>query len=149
MQHFPLKYYEPIDYNFYDYSKNVFDFADEQEIKNIYQASLAALPSTPAAVYHAGDQLNDLSDFPYTPLPADPRFGMPAKTSEDALPSFLRGKEIGQDFLGINHTSTAIVSDMALRALDRILSDTSNKPFLLSVHYNAPVRSVQPRRRSE
>jgi Sulfatase len=46
----------------------------------------------------------------------------------------------GRDALAVNYTSTAIEGDMALRALDRLVSEQSADPFFLSVHFLSPVR---------
>lgn len=48
------------------------------------------------------------------------------------------GQRMGRDNLYGNYTETAILFQIALKALDRRVD--ANKPFLLSVQVNAPVR---------
>jgi Sulfatase len=48
----------------------------------------------------------------------------------------------GRDALAVNYTSTAIEGDMALRALDRLITEQSADPFFLSVHFLSPVRPL-------
>jgi Sulfatase len=137
--HFPENQYGAIQHNYYDYQTNEFSLWPQQTFKPLYQSALDALPSTPNCVFQSGDQLNTISGCGYSPLPNDPRYGTPTQTSESALPNFMRGKELGEDSYDVNHTSTAILGDMGLRALDRIMNDPNSGPFLLSIHFNAPV----------
>jgi Sulfatase len=142
--HFPQNQYGPIQHNYYDYQKDEFSLWPEQNFKPLFQSALSVLPSAPDCVYQSGDQENTISGCAYSPLPNDPRYGMPTQTHESALPNFMRGKELGEDALDVNHTSTAILADMGLKALDRIMNDPNSGPFLLSIHFNAPVRTDLP-----
>jgi arylsulfatase A-like enzyme len=156
--HFPEMYYGPVRYNDYNYSTDAFEFRSDQVFSPFYQDALKDMASEIGSVpWSKGDQYNPFNDLhPYTPLPTDPRYKMPTRTSENVLPAWLQGEELGTDALSANYTSTAVVADMAYRALDRLLtaqaeanSSSSNAssvpPFLLSVHFNAPVRAFSLR----
>jgi Sulfatase len=151
--HFPDMYYGPIRHNDYNYQTQEFEFHPDQVFKPFYQAALRTMASQIGRiVWNRGDQYNSFNDmYPYTPLPTDPRYKMRTRTSESVLPAWLRGEELGIDALSPNYTSSAIVADMAYRALDRLMtaqrnattnssSDVTATPFLLSVQFNAPVR---------
>jgi hypothetical protein len=65
-----------------------------------------------------------------------------AKIASRPKPSAQVGTR-GRDSLAANYTSTAIEGDMALRALDRLLTEAADSPFFLSVHFNSPVRFAE------
>jgi arylsulfatase A-like enzyme len=148
--HFPTStFYAPVRYNYYDYNSSSFGLdVTAQTFEAVYRGALESLlPGVPPVVAnHNGDQLNTMSQRSYTPLPTDPRYGMPTHTPDSSLPAYLQGLEVGQDALDANFTSTAILGDMALRALDRIMTEpggAQDRPFMLSVHFNAPVRYIR------
>jgi Sulfatase len=154
--HFPEMYYGPVRYNDYNYQTDAFEFRSDQVFSPFYQDALKDMASDIGSVpWTKGDQYNPFNNiYPYTPLPTDPRYKMATRTSENVLPVWLQGEELGVDALSANYTSTAVVADMAYRALDRLVTAqaavasssssnaTSAPPFLLSVHFNAPVRYV-------
>jgi arylsulfatase A-like enzyme len=151
--HFPEMYYGPVRYNDYNYQSDAFEFRSDQVFSPFYQDALKDMASEIGSVsWTKGDQVNPFNDlYPYTPLPTDPRYAMPTRTTENVLPAWLQGEQLGTDALAANYTSTAVVADMAYRALDRLLTaqaeaSSSNAssvpPFLLSVHFNAPVRAL-------
>lgn len=133
--HFPIKFYKPISFNNYDYKTNSFEFAPEMVFKGNYRDALRAFKREIDEVYNDGDQQNKYSKKPYTPIQLDPRYGMP--TDSPLSESAGNDGTCGRDSLSANYTSSGILGDMALKALDRLLK--AGNPFLLSVHFNSPV----------
>lgn len=97
-------------------------------------------------------QMNEFSKCPYLPIKLDTRYGMPTNTplsAEAGFESFETGKSniAGRDKLTPEYTPTAVLGEMAVQALRRMIADC-DKPFSLSVHFNAPhppmVRSLFP-----
>ena len=140
--HFPTEFWDPVTYKFFDYHNESFGKDPIQQMyRGPYMSALDAFRSETNVPYRPGDQENLMSSRPYTPIQLDGRYGMPTKTSLRA-PSIKRwmggeGGICGVDALGENYTSTAMLGDTALRALDRLTRE--GDPFLLSVHFNAPV----------
>jgi len=79
------------------------------------------------------------SNFPYSPIQLDTRFGSDTKTPLTEKHGFRNyetgyANVCGRDSLGENHTSTAVLGQMALDALGRFVASykESRQPFSLS-----------------
>jgi hypothetical protein len=74
--------------------------------------------------------LSKWSKCSYSPIRLDPSYGNPRLRDNS--------DQIGRDSLGPDYTSTSMLGQTAVRALNRHVA-TTTKPFLLSVNFNAPV----------
>jgi hypothetical protein len=159
---------QAVRYTSLDWRRNRPEFVPAQTIKPIYLQSLrhllprAGVSATTADNLRDGQQVSKMSNLAYYPVPIDGRYGLPAKEDPGPVgtsgnntnrarrqwrqrprPNF-KGTQVGRDSLGPNHTSTAVLGQMSLIALDRNIRQyqESATPFLLSVHFNAPVSSL-------
>ncbi|GKZ00527.1 hypothetical protein MPSEU_001005100 [Mayamaea pseudoterrestris] len=85
------------------------------------------------------ERINGLSTFPYRPTKMDASNWKSKKDSQKDS-SDPGSKSFGVDSLGSNYTSTALIGQMGLLALDRLgqeYKDTS-QPFCLTVSFNSP-----------
>jgi len=87
--------------------------------------------------YKDGYQKNFFSNYPYLPIRLDARYGMPTSTP---LQDNEKDEVMGRDALPTNYTSTGVLGQMGLKALDRMIAryEQDRNPFALSVHFNAP-----------
>lgn len=150
---------QAVRYTSLDWRRNQPKFVPAQTIKPIYLQSLEYLlpragVSAIGATLREGQLVSKLSEMPYSPAMIDGRYGYPAlnrdwlnsnttrRRRQRPRPNF-KDTQVGRDSLGPNLTSTAVVGQISVRALDRNIRQyqASATPFLLSVHFNAPVSS--------
>jgi arylsulfatase A-like enzyme len=112
----------------------------EKEPKYIYQERLSQLylnTSTTATIQTiaaTGQQIDPYTEYPYQPIPLDPAYGLTESMSraynEESSSSY------GVSTLPASLSPTAMIGEMALRALDRLAR--GSKPFSLTVSFNNP-----------
>jgi len=90
-----------------------------------------------------GQQINYYGNAPYTPIQVDARYGFPTGTELSKRAGFMEyqlgnANTAGRDSLDEHHTPTAVLGQMALQALDRLIDNANKQSFALSVHFNAP-----------
>jgi Sulfatase len=149
-----------IDGNHFDYRQSGLQFAPELLFKPFYLDSISYYRESGVleeANFTDGSQLNDYSNTPYVPVQIDSRYGMPTNTpleskgqNDDQAGSGetqtdAEGGEssmVGRDLIDSNFTSSAVLTDMAMKGLVRMIDNyrDGENPFVLSVHYNSPVR---------
>ena len=132
-----------IQYNDYSFEQDSPRFEEMQNYKPFYQRQVKYLTKRDGVdtSFRDGEQTNTFSQFPYQPIQLDSRYGYPTNTDlrdKSQFEKWQRGNMnvCGRDSLDVNHTSTAVLGKVALRALDRLASQS--KPWSLSVHFNAP-----------
>jgi hypothetical protein len=90
-----------------------------------------------------GMQLNTFSGLPYTPIRLDSRYGHPTDTPLSRAQGFERHELSDINVCGVeavaNYSATAIIGNMAVKALRRRMYNFKRQPFIVSVHFNAPV----------
>jgi hypothetical protein len=93
--------------------------------------------------FQNGMQLNSFSGLPYTPIRLDSRYGHPTDTSLSRAQGFERYELSDINVCGVeavaNYSATAIIGNMAVKALRRRMYNSKGQPFIVSVHFNAPV----------
>lgn len=94
--------------------------------------------------FKSGMQLNSFSGLPYTPIRLDSRYGHPTNTPLSRERGFERYELSDINVCGVeavaNYSATAIIGNMAVQALRRRMYNFKGQPFIVSVHFNAPVR---------
>jgi hypothetical protein len=129
-------------YTSYDWNVSEPKFVPALTVKPIYQQSLHYLLTRDGmnTSLGPGQQISKLSRLGYDPVPIDCRYGN--RFSGNRRRRDNDKTSVGRDSLGSSYTSTAIVGQMGLMALDRNIREyqVSSTPFLLSLHFNAPVR---------
>jgi Sulfatase len=153
--HVPLQWFrghndtrtEVIRYNEFDYHNNTPVLRPEIQIQPFYQRCLSYLLERDAVdtSIRSGQQINGDSGCPYDPIRIDVRYGMPTNTPLERSSGFDRYElddtdVTGRDSLNTSYTDTAIIGDMAVRALERLLlkNRIANSPFILGVSFRAP-----------
>ena len=147
-----------IDSNRYDYRQSGLQFAPELLFQPFYLDSIDYFRESGVlaeANVPNGSQLNYYSNTPYLPVQIDSRYGMPSNTPVNANDDDQGGagetrtgtegsqsSMVGRDLIDSNYTSTAVLTDMAMQGLNRMIDNYrgGENPFLLGVHYNSPVR---------
>jgi hypothetical protein len=151
-----------IDRNHFDYWQSGLQFTPELLFKPFYLDSIEFYRNSGVLSdvnFTDGSQLNDYSNMPYVPVQIDSRYGMPTNTPLESkghvnyddqaslgeTQTYAEGGEssmVGRDLIDSNYTSSAVLTDMAVKGLDRMIDNyrDGENPFVLSVHYNSPVR---------
>ena len=167
-----------LQHNDFDFEREQPRFEPLQVFNRQYQRALKYLLSTNSSAQgppQPGQQLNSYSNYWYTPIQLDPRHGMPSDTpllATDKGGIFNKRYQCGESNImgidgvpGANFTSPAIMGQMALKALDRLIREMEGpsladelesvlngsngdnakqnlkrKAFSLAVHFNEPVR---------
>lgn len=136
-----------ITYNEYDYRNDSPLFNPEVQIQPVYRRTLDYLLERDGVntTIRNGQQINDNSKYPYDPIRIDSRYGMPTNTPLSTSAGFDKDETddsdiCGRDSLGENYTDTAVVGDMAVRALDRLIRNyqATKVPFILGASFRAP-----------
>jgi Sulfatase len=147
-----------IRFNDYNYETATPELNLMQSFKPAYRRALKytrardGLPvSSKEVAYDRHQQPSTWSQLPYEPIQLDPRYRSPPGTTlstKSGFPKFLVGNSnvYGRDLLDPKYTSTGILGQMSLEALNRMISEkirtNSSSPFCLGVHFNSPVCSV-------
>jgi len=134
-----------IDNNHYDFEKEEPRFTPAMVFKPFYQKSLSYLLARDKIncnVYSGKQQKNYYSQCPYEPIRLDARYGR-SRTDLSELSGFDKSETgnsnvCGRDSLDPEHSTTAILGKMVLKALDRLSGNADQHPFSLSIHFNAP-----------
>ena len=118
----------------FEYTPNVYRYRKTlKHFDSIGEISLD-FPSTD------GDQLDKFSGYAYTPVHLDSRFGYPPNTplQEAGDSNYARSQNsiLGRAHLPERFSDTSITADQAIRAMDRLSTNTS--PFLLTVSFHSP-----------
>lgn len=126
--HLPDHLWESIYYNDYDYDLGGPYFVKDKLEKKIkrflkyheQQGNISKDLEEP-------QQLDSFTKFPYTPFPIDSRYGYPSgtKLSSDHFQKWEKSQPnvCGENALDANFTNSYFTADMALKALDRLLSE--------------------------
>lgn len=132
--------------NFHDFKSRSNDgpqFVEEMQFKPLYRHALKALLKRDGVEipFHEGQQINDYTQFPYTPIRLDARYGMPKvdlKRNDKDFESYERGDSsvLGRDSLPPKYTTTGVLGQMAVNSLERLAS--TGQAFTLAVNFNAP-----------
>ena len=145
--------YNVISHNDYDYEANAPDLRPAQSFKNAYIRALKSLFKADGHVpiqettYEGRQQGSSYANLPYEPIRIDPRYNSPPGTelsTKNGIPFYRLGSSnmYGREILEPKYTTTGILGRMAMDAMDRLL--TGDQQFLLSVHFNSPVRFSFP-----
>lgn len=130
-----------------DFSDGQLKFRQAQSFKPLYQTQLNFLLKQDQLqfTYQNGQQKNPVTKRPYWPGLLDPRRGRATNTPLTS-PKFLLGNSniLGRDALPAKYTTTSVLAKMGLRALDLMMANIDEKPFCLSMHFNAPYVSNPP-----
>jgi hypothetical protein len=130
---------------------NVYDNADRPTFETImnvnefYRRAVQQKAESEGFVptFQSGMQLNSFSGLPYTPIRLDSRYGHPTDTSLSRAQGFERYEMSDINVCGVeavaNYSATAIIGNMAVKALRRRMYNSKGQPFIVSVHFNAPV----------
>lgn len=136
-----------ISYNEFDYRNNTPVLRPEIQVQPIYLRCLSYLLERDAVdtSIRPGQQINEDSGCPYDPIRIDVRYGMPTDTPLELSSGFDKYEMddtdvAGRDSLNTSYTDTAIIGDMSLRALKRLLlrNRLVKTPFILGVSFRAP-----------
>jgi hypothetical protein len=131
---------------------NVYDIADRPTFETImnvnefYRRAVQQKADKEGYVptFRDGMQVNAFSGLPYTPIRLDSRYGHPTSTPLSRGQGFERHELSDINVCGVeavaNYSATAIIGNMAVKALRRRMYNFRGRPFIVSVHFNAPVR---------
>jgi hypothetical protein len=152
----PVRYYESnatsrsqgarvIRYNGYNDDGDPI-FREATEVRKTYRKALRNLVKRGRVklVYRKGSQRNAVSGLPYTPIRLDARYGYKKRTRLEKSYGF-ESWQLGEtNVCGVSNvpsdcSATSMIGGMALDALKRLSRQARSQPFLLSVHFNAPV----------
>jgi hypothetical protein len=121
-------------------------FREVMQVKEVYRRALRKMLRRDGVKlkYRKGAQRNTFSGLPYTPIKIDARYGYPSGTPLDKSAGFKGWQTEATNICGVenlpsNYSATAVIGGMALDALKRLSRQAKTQPFLLSVHFNAPV----------
>lgn len=81
-----------------------------------------------------GWQMNPFSGYPYQPIQLDSRYGEPSGSSRQSGSRYTEVR--GRDGLPAKYRRTAVVTDMATRAMERLAGSAA--PFLLTCNIYEP-----------
>ena len=137
-----------IRYNVYDFEADTWNFDPRATYESTYQKSLNYLTSRDNYVQpevQPGQQINNYSSHPYQPIRLDVRYGLPTETPLSREVGFqphelLKSQIKGRDTLPANYTSSAILGQMALKALDRLIAEQSQGQFDTGSNHSTPQR---------
>jgi Sulfatase len=136
-----------ISYNEFDYQNNTPVLRPEMQFQPIYRRILSYMLERDGVdtSIRSGQQINDDSGCPYDPIRIDVRYGMPTNTPLERSSGFdnyeMDDTDVsGRDSLNTSYTDTAVIGDMSIRALDRLLlkNRLAKAPFILGVSFRAP-----------
>jgi arylsulfatase A-like enzyme len=144
--HIPSRFYDRRDgnsrvvkANTFDYSGGVFYFEDVlwQRMLRKYVAYFNARGLI-KRTYAPGQQQNSYSEYPYTPIRLDSRYGLPTNTPLNRSDSFKSSEnsQMGKSSLGKAYYASFLNHDVALRALNRLAFQDTR--FLLTISYHHP-----------
>lgn len=146
--HMPLRLYNErlsdkpaISYNSYNFkTKRPLLDTTQKQFTPTYKKSIGALKKESnvsrevgAGILPKGQLLNPTSGYPYTPLRLDARFGMKNGNDHNVKNA---GVIVGRDSLPSKWSSTSVIGEMSIRALERLAK--SSVPFALTVSFMNP-----------
>ncbi|KAI2509231.1 sulfatase [Fragilaria crotonensis] len=127
-----------VDSNDYDYSTGAFSFEDVsgQVILRGYLEYFRDRGDI-SKTFADGQQEDSYSEYPYTPIALDSRYGLPTNTPLSGSNNF-KSSGLSDGKLHIGQALFRIIfnHDVALRALNRLASHDT--PFLLTISYHHP-----------
>jgi arylsulfatase A-like enzyme len=144
--HLPSRLYDrrdgssrAVESNDYDYYTGAFSFKDAngQDMLRRYLDYFHERGDI-SKTFADGQQKDSYSEYPYTPISIDSRYGLPTNTplSESNKFEASEDSQMGNFTLGKHYSASFFNHDVALRALNRLASQ--NTPFLLTVSYHHP-----------
>ena len=141
---------DTIQYNDYNYETNEFQLSESSSWTSMLRRYLDYFETTGeiSKEYTNGTQRDTYTRFPYTPIQVDARYGYPTNTplnEENGFESHQTSQPnvAGRYSLSSNYTPSYFNGDIAVKALQRLLTnnnndDNANHPFFLTVSFHHP-----------